>query len=158
LERRPRNGKAAAETTSRRQAAPGVDAACTSAPYPTVWLVLFLLHPLKRAGDGADKGAIKMAFGVPGQEGRDIVIFEGARGVSKPARAPAKDAGEAPAKLVCRGIITANRARRIRKVELLPGGLEEEHVGVLHQVELQRAGRTGRVGHHLGAEFGLPGE
>ena len=124
----------------------------------TVWLVSFLTYPLDRAGDGANEGAVSMSFGVTDQESLAAVIFEGARGVGKPARAPAKGAGEMVGERERRGVIAARRARRIRKDELLSRGLEEEYVSVLYQGELQRTGRTVHVEHRRGEAFTLPGE
>lgn len=95
-------------------------------------------------------------WGVTDQEGLDAVIFEGARGVDKPARAPAKGAWQMGGDRERRGIKAERRARRICKDELLPRGLEEEHGSALQQGVLRRAGRTGHVGRQQGEAFALP--
>jgi hypothetical protein len=60
-------------------------------PCPAVWLVPALPHPGDRAGGAADGAVEKMSLGIRDQDGHDVVLFEGARGVDKPACVPAKD-------------------------------------------------------------------
>ena len=135
------------------RAAPGVDAA-PCAPCPAVWLVPFLPHPGEGAGDGAGGVGEKMSLGIRDQDGPGAVIFEGARGVDKPARAPVKGTlhmdGERE-----RREIKALHARRIGQEELLPRALFGEHGMDLQHGALQRAGWTGHVGRQPGEEFAL---
>jgi len=81
---------------------------------PTVVLVPVILHSGEGAGDGAGEAKeIMECREIKDQDGPCAVIFEGARGVDKPARASAKGALRMVGDRECRGI-KAGRARRIR--------------------------------------------
>ncbi len=98
-----------------------------------------------------------MSLGIKDQDAPGAGIVEGARGVDKPACAPVKGAlrmvGERERG---RGEIHAGRARRVRQEELLPRGLEGEHVKGLQQGDLHRARRTAHIGRQGGEGFALP--
>ncbi len=120
-------------------------------------LVPAIPHPGERASDGAGGVQESMSLGIKDQDAPGAVIVEGARGVDKPACAPAKGAlrmvGERERE---RGEINAGRARRVRQEELLPRSLEGEHVKGLQQGEFHRAGLTAHVGLQRGEGFALP--